>query len=909
MIDPIPKPQFSWLDNEGSFELTDADYAGDIYFPLVNEAGMMSAITPQLKGDLKSSQNTFFLPPVSITDLNQIGGRNFWVILDEEPLWSATGNSVWQRQQRLLDPNFETCTLQAGLLWHRTIRSNIDLGIQAIITSFIPANQDLVEYHIVRLSNTGNHKKKLSAVAAIPIFARGADSLRDHRHVTSLLNHIQTVEDGVIVHPTMTFDERGHHLNKLSYGVFGRGQGNSCPQGFYPILVDFCGPAGSQDWPTALVRNETPAASGYQFSGEEALGGLRFAPIELYPGAVADYVLALSISSAPNHRSVRETISADRVHKLLDDARINWRKQTDQLTFSTGDSEFNNWLRWVGIQPKLRRIFGCSFLPHHDYGRGGRGWRDLWQDSLALLFTDAEGLRKDLLSHFAGVRIDGSNATIIGDSPGTFIADRNNIPRVWMDHGVWPMLTTLLYIHQSGDLAFLLENQTYFQDQHLHRCIEQDPHWDENCEPVLCDDFGKIHYGSILEHLLVQHLTAFFNVGPHNHIRLEGGDWNDGLDMARTRGESVTFTAMYAGNLQELVQLIQRLRVVAGLDTVEFVEPVFLLLDILSNPVNYNNIAAKRDRLNRFYRECQPEIKGGYSAVKIVDLVQDLECKIQWIRRHIQNTEWIDSQDGLGWYNGYYDEDGEPLEGRDASGVRMTLTGQVFPIMTGLAGSAKIKQIIASVNSHLWSDFVGGPHLNTDFEELRLNMGRCFGFAYGHKENGAMFSHMAVMYAYALYRRRFSDEGWRVLKSIWTHCSDFDRSGILPGIPEYIGPDGKGLYHYLTGSASWVIFTILTQVFGLRGKWGDLHIDPQFPSEFFQDSDTVTVDFYFAERQLQIKYRHIKPESPFLNEIISIHCGLVNLAPIQEGPGRRILRTTILDLTPGKTHCIRVDMK
>jgi cellobiose phosphorylase len=27
-------------------------------------------------------------------------------------------------------------------------------------------------------------------------------------------------------------------------------------------------------------------------------------------------------------------------------------------------------------------------------------------------------------------------------------------------------------------------------------------------------------------------LTAFFNVGEHNNIKLEDADWNDGMDMA-----------------------------------------------------------------------------------------------------------------------------------------------------------------------------------------------------------------------------------------------------------------------------------------------------------------------------------------------------------------------------------------
>ena len=34
-------------------------------------------------------------------------------------------------------------------------------------------------------------------------------------------------------------------------------------------------------------------------------------------------------------------------------------------------------------------------------------------------------------------------------------------------------------------------------------------------------------------------------------MRLHGADWNDALDMAWEKGESVAFTCAYAGNLQK----------------------------------------------------------------------------------------------------------------------------------------------------------------------------------------------------------------------------------------------------------------------------------------------------------------------------------------------------------------------
>lgn len=47
--------------------------------------------------------------------------------------------------------------------------------------------------------------------------------------------------------------------------------------------------------------------------------------------------------------------------------------------------------------------------------------------------------------------------TIIGNKQGEFIADRNNITRVWMDHAFWPFVTTRLYLDQTGDMRFCLK--------------------------------------------------------------------------------------------------------------------------------------------------------------------------------------------------------------------------------------------------------------------------------------------------------------------------------------------------------------------------------------------------------------------------------------------------------------------
>ncbi|HEX2954408.1 MAG TPA: cellobiose phosphorylase, partial [Bacillota bacterium] len=743
----------------GEFSLKNPEQTSYLYFPLANEAGMMSSISPRLNGDIKSGQNSFLMTPVSVEDLhNTRSGRNFWVFIDGRGPWSAAGNSSLQ----MAADKDESTVMEAGFLWHRMIRENAKVGLKSEITSFVPMTEDKVELMKVVITNIGQETLGLTPTAAIPIFGRSADNIRDHRHVTSLLHRIATQRFGVEVQPTLSFDERGHRRNQVVYGVFGAGPQGEAPVGFFPILEDFIGEGGHLEWPEAILNKQIELVkAGVALEGYEAMGALRFKDERLEPGRSITYVMVMGIrEDGSSLQKVAEKYSLDMAFdRYLEETKAFWGEQLKNLAFHTGDSRFEPWMKWVTVQPILRRIFGCSFLPHHDYGRGGRGWRDLWQDCLALLMMDPSEVRSLLLNNYGGVRIDGSNATIIGNKPGEFIADRNNISRVWMDHGAWPFLTTKLYIDLSGDLDFLLQKQSYFKDAQVHRGKARDEQWrPENGNKLKTLD-DQVYEGTILEHILLQNLTSFFNVGDHNHMRLEGADWNDGLDMAAQNGESVAFTAFYGYNLSEMAELLRALKERESVDEVELAEEMLILLDTQRESADYNSINWKRNNLERYFEAGHSRISGRRVRIPIDDLIADLVRKAKWIGEHIRHSEWIGDGAGNHWFNGYYDNDGERLEGEHPLGVRMTLTGQVFAIMGGIADEEQIRQVIKAADRYLVDPAIGGYRLNTNFHEVKMNMGRCFGFAYGQKENGAVFSHMAIMYGNALYQRGFVKEG------------------------------------------------------------------------------------------------------------------------------------------------------
>ncbi|MEI7998297.1 MAG: cellobiose phosphorylase [Candidatus Omnitrophota bacterium] len=890
------KPFYQYHSDGITFSSQDAVGIKTIYAPLcgVDANGIKSAITPLLSGDIKIDKYYYITKPASREDL-RYPLREFFIFIKGKGVISLASENPTDQ-----------ATVTIGPLWHKVERVYKKEGIELTAVNFVPTSNETVELMRVTVKNISRKAIKFTPTGAIPIFGRSLANKHDHEHVTALLNRVEQTKEGVLVKPTMAFNEKGHKDINSVYFVFGRQDKASGLVGSFPTFESFYGEGGSLREPEAVAKNLEPKKlSQQEADGKEAIGALRFKEITLKPGASVDYIMAVGI--ALNSQQAKDTFSLfdsqENFERALLANKNFWKDKISSIEFKTGQENFNSWMRWVTLQPILRRIFGCSFLPDHDYGKGGKGWRDIWQDLLSLIFIEPNLVRESLLNNCAGIRIDGSNATIIGTKPGEFIADRNAITRVWMDHGTWPFLTILLYIDQTGDYDLLLEKQTYFKDPQLSRSMEKDLGWISQYGNHLLDKKGLIYHGTILEHLLVQNLVQFFNVGEHNIIRLESADWNDGLDMAFAKGESVAFMSFYGGNLLKIADLIETLGKIKKQTTLHLAKELLILLDSFSaHPINYDHAKEKHEHLfGKYFHNVEPVLSGEMVAVSIADVAKDLRHKAHWIFGQIRRQEKI-TVDYEGkkyqWFNGYYDNKAQRVEGIKDGNVRMTLTGQVFAIMSGLADSQEIQQITLSVDQFLKDKELGGYRLNTDFGSTHyLDLGRAFGFAYGTKENGAFFSHMVVMYAYALYARGFARKGYEVLQSLYRMATDTKRSKIYPGVPEYFDSQGRGMYHYLTGSASWLVLTQLTQVFGVRGAGGDLLLSPQLLKEEFNAKGVASVTCQFAERTITVEYYNPKKLDVELYGIsqVTLNDQLINTGKLSKA-SIKIQRSQILNV-------------
>ena len=81
---------------------------------------------------------------------------------------------------------------------------------------------------------------------------------------------------------------------------------------------------------------------------------------------------------------------------------------------------------------------------------------------------------------------------------------------------------------------------------------------------------------------------------------------------------------------------------------------------------------------------------------------------------------------------------------------------------------------------------------------------------------------------------------------------------MYPGIPEYFNIDGRGMYPYLTGAASWYLMTMILEVYGVRGRSGDLTFQPRLLAEQFDGNGEAVIELFFDGKPLKVIYRNPK---------------------------------------------------
>ncbi|MFK8017191.1 MAG: NdvB protein [Gammaproteobacteria bacterium] len=170
---------------------------------------------------------------------------------------------------------------------------------------------------------------------------------------------------------------------------------------------------------------------------------------------------------------------------------------------------------------------------------------------------------------------------------------------------------------------------------------------------------------------------------------------------------------------------------------------------------------------------------------------------------------------------------------------RIFLNAQSWALLADVADAQQRERLLSAVDEQLNTKY-GAMMLAPAYTTMREDIGRITQKHPGSAENGAIYNHAAMFYAYALYRLGESERAFEALFRAIPGPDDADliQRGQLPVfIPNYYRgavhqipkPAGRSSQLCHTAASSWFYRIVIEQLFGLRGRLGGLLVQPQLP--------------------------------------------------------------------------------
>jgi cellobionic acid phosphorylase len=166
------------------------------------------------------------------------------------------------------------------------------------------------------------------------------------------------------------------------------------------------------------------------------------------------------------------------------------------------------------------------------------------------------------------------------------------------------------------------------------------------------------------------------------------------------------------------------------------------------------------------------------------------------------------------------------------------LNPQSWAMLSGAATQEQQHLMINAINEQLMTPH-GVMMLAPSYTSMVEDIGRITQKHPGVSENGSIYNHAAVFYAYSLYQVGEHDLAFDVLKKILPLAENSQKSGQLAVfVPNYY----RGAYHqypeqagrssqlFNTGTLAWIYRCLVEELCGLKGGNGVLHVAPKLPS-------------------------------------------------------------------------------
>ena len=676
------------------------------------------------------------------------------------------GDTTWNPGWKPCRTPLDTYECRHGMNYTRI--SGQKNEVEASVLFFVPLHKSC-EIQKMTLRNLGNDTKHLKVFSFQEWCLWNAATDMENFQRNFSTGEVE-IEGSTIYHKTEYRERRNHYA---FYHV------NQEIQGYDTDRETFIGLYSEKSAPDAVVEGHARNSFAHGWSPIAS----HYLEIELKPGESRDLVFILGYVENPQeqkfeskkvinkekaHALIAEFDTTEKVDKAFRELNEYWNNLLSVFTVKSGNDKLDRMVNiWNQYQCMVTFCMSRS-ASFFESGIGrGMGFRDSNQDLVGFVHQIPQRARQRIID-IASTQFDDGGC--YHQYQPLSKRGNNDIGGGFNDDPCWLIFGTVAYIKETGDFS-ILDEMVPFDNK-------------PGTEVKLFD------------HLKISMDHVINNLGPHGLPLIGRADWNDCLHLncfSWDPNESFQTTENQSKGSKAESLMIAGLFVVTGKDYVE-------LCRRLGKP-------HEADRM-------ETAVKAMENAVKI----------------HGWDGEWF-----LRAYDFY----GEKIGSNENDEGKIFIESQGWCTMAGIGLKEGLcDKALDSVKERMECEH-GIVLNNPAYTTYHVEMGEISSYPEGYKENAGIFCHNNpwVIIGEAVDGR--GDDAWNHYKKILPSYVE-EKYQTLHKVEPYVncqmvaGKDsarpGEGKNSWLTGTASWMWYTISEYILGIKPSYDGLLIDPCVPS-------------------------------------------------------------------------------